>query len=311
MDWTTDRIILDPAGAAAELASLQMLNATLMGDDESKPRYTTKRLHSEIERRRQQDARRIEELLEAGNRYQQEARDARAAQRGGFQHRVDPWLLACFGETIARDKTERSHRFLEEALEAVQAAGTTRSEAYQLVDYVFDRPPGDLNQEVGGVEVTLAAFCLAFGINKALAAETELTRCWTKVEKIRAKQQAKPQFSPLPAHPEAIAEIAAERRRQVDQEGWTPEHDDKHAGGEIALAAATYAYVAAISDERRESVTRPYSIQNNMIARDLWPWSREWWKPTDRIRDLVKAGALIAAEIDRLRRAAAVSEPQP
>ena len=53
-----------------------------------------------------------------------------------FQERVEPWLLQCFGETIAADVVERNHRFLEEALELVQACGATQSEAHQLVDYV-------------------------------------------------------------------------------------------------------------------------------------------------------------------------------
>lgn len=115
-----------------------------------------------------------------------------------FQERVLPWLLACFGQEIASDKMERNHRFFEEAAETVQAAGMTRSEAHQLVDYVFDRPTGELPQEVGGVMVTLAALCLAQGIDMHGAGETELSRIWTKVEKIRAKQAAKPRHSPLP-----------------------------------------------------------------------------------------------------------------
>ncbi|WP_262027606.1 hypothetical protein [Microvirga sp. Mcv34] len=115
-----------------------------------------------------------------------------------YQERVLLWLLACFGEEIANDKIERNHRFFEEATEAVQAAGMTRSECHQLVDYVFDRPVGELFQEVGGVMNTLAALCLAHGIQMNAAAETELARVWTKVEKIRAKQAAKPKFGPLP-----------------------------------------------------------------------------------------------------------------
>jgi hypothetical protein len=138
------------------------------------------------------------ELLEANNRYLEEARQARATARGGFQGRVDPWLLTCFGESIARDRQERSHRFLEEALETVQAAGTTASEAHQLVDYVFGRPVGELPQEIGGTMVTLAALCLAHQVDMAEAGEAELARIWTKVETIRAKQAAKPKHGPLP-----------------------------------------------------------------------------------------------------------------
>ena len=115
-----------------------------------------------------------------------------------FQMRVDPWLLECFGEAIARDAQERNHRFLEESLELVQACGCTASEAHQLVDYVFGRPVGVIAQETGGVMVTLAALCIAHGTDMHLAGETELNRIWTMVEQIRAKQAAKPKHSPLP-----------------------------------------------------------------------------------------------------------------
>ncbi|WP_258400944.1 hypothetical protein [Cupriavidus phytorum] len=117
-----------------------------------------------------------------------------------FQARVQPWMLACFGAEIAGDKQERNHRFLEEALELVQACGATASEAHQLVDYVYGRPVGDKGQEAGGVIVTLAALCHAQGLDMHAAGETELARIWTMVEKIRAKQAAKPKHSPLPEH---------------------------------------------------------------------------------------------------------------
>lgn len=110
--------------------------------------------------------------------------------------------MACFGAMIAGDREERNHRFLEEALELVQACGCTASEAHQLVDYTYGRPTGEPPQEVGGVMVTLAALCLANGLDMHAAGEAELARVWTKVEQIRAKQAAKPKHSPLP---EALA----------------------------------------------------------------------------------------------------------
>ena len=132
-----------------------------------------------------------------------EARAAKPGQRAPeeFQARVQPWMMACFGPEIAADTQERNHRFLEEALELVQACGATASEAHQLVDYVYGRPVGDKHQEIGGVMVTLAALCLAQGQNMHAAGEMELARIWTKVEQIRAKQAAKPKHSPLPEHP--------------------------------------------------------------------------------------------------------------
>lgn len=116
-----------------------------------------------------------------------------------LQERVKPWLLACFGAKIAADKVERNHRFIEEALELVQACGCTQDEAHQLVDYVYGRPQGGINQEVGGVMITLAALCLANGFDMHKAGEVELDRVWQKIDQIRAKQAAKPAQSPLPA----------------------------------------------------------------------------------------------------------------
>jgi len=109
-----------------------------------------------------------------------------------FQERVLPWMLECFGPKIAADTTERNHRFMEEALELAQACGATASECHQMVDYVFGRPTGDKNQEVGGVMVTLAALCLAHDLDMHKAAEQELSDIWTKMDQIRAKHAGKP-----------------------------------------------------------------------------------------------------------------------
>lgn len=87
-----------------------------------------------------------------------------------------------------------------------------------------------------------------------------------------------------------IEEIAAERRRQIEVEGWTPKHDDdEHASGEMAYAAACY----CIADDNSPGFLLAY-----------WPWSHRWWKPKSRRRDLIRAAALIVAEIERLDRAA-------
>jgi hypothetical protein len=89
--------------------------------------------------------------------------------------------------------------------------------------------------------------------------------------------------------------IYRERNRQLREEGWTAEHDDLHNQGELAMAAACYALTEFNRDEEMYRLTPPQ-----------WPWEAKWWKPTphDRIRELVKAGALIAAEIDRIQREA-------
>jgi hypothetical protein len=81
--------------------------------------------------------------------------------------------------------------------------------------------------------------------------------------------------------------ISIERQRQIKVEGWTAEHDDKHKDNDLARAGAVYALPAKY---------RFYA--------QAWPWDKEWFKPTptNRIKELAKAGALIAAEIDRLQR---------
>ena len=116
-----------------------------------------------------------------------------------FQIDVDDWMDACFGSEIKKDFVERADRFLEEALELVQTVkGFNAERAHALVDYVFNRPMGDRQQEVGGVMVTLSAFCNVAGINIPHAARSELARVWKKIDQIRAKQAAKPTGSALP-----------------------------------------------------------------------------------------------------------------
>lgn len=114
-----------------------------------------------------------------------------------FQQEVRKWAVECFGELIANDKSERSHRFLEESIELVQALGCSQQEAHQLVDYVYSRPSGEPLQEVGGVMTTLAALCAANMLDMEYAGDIELKRIWANIDRVRAKQAAKPKNSPL------------------------------------------------------------------------------------------------------------------
>lgn len=96
--------------------------------------------------------------------------------------------------------------------------------------------------------------------------------------------------------------IAAERKRQLEVEGWTPEHDRHHDQLELARAAVVYAMPPTWRDETDiANVLFGRTSRNGTRFFGVWP---EGWdyKPSrdDRIRELVKAGALIAAEIDRL-----------
>lgn len=88
---------------------------------------------------------------------------------------------------------------------------------------------------------------------------------------------------------DAIADVVSERTRQILDEGWTPEHDDAHSEGELARAGASYALMAF----------SPHKLNRSPAS---WPWKSRFWKPTTSRRDLVKAAALIVAEIERIDR---------
>lgn len=95
------------------------------------------------------------------------------------------------------------------------------------------------------------------------------------------------------AHPstQAAKDVLAERLRQIHTEGWTHAHDDGHNQGEIAHAAGCYVLFAKLYPHPGESP-------------GIWPWDARSWKPTTYRAALVKAGALILAELERIDRAA-------
>lgn len=96
-------------------------------------------------------------------------------------------------------------------------------------------------------------------------------------------------------HGSGAARIHMERCRQLEHKGWTADHDDdEHGSGELIEAAICYAAEAHF-------LVAPGGIPGESKA--LWPWADQYWNPSpSAIRNLEKAGALIAAEIDRLRR---------
>jgi hypothetical protein len=153
-------------------------------------------------------------------------------------------------------------------------------------------------------------------VNRALGTDNEALGAFCDVADYVARLAARADDAARLGDGAAL--IAAECVRQVSAEGWTAEHDDAHADGSLALAGAVYAWPG----------------QRPLFVKKAWPWDRLWFKPTmpeveparcscrsvgecnhwgrptkaslrdARVRDLVKAGALIAAEIDRLQRAA-------
>lgn len=102
----------------------------------------------------------------------------------------------------------------------------------------------------------------------------------------------------------ALELLADERKRQIEVEGWAPERDDQYTYGSLAKAAACY------STPEMSRIVMSVDSKNPDYTPRHWPFSDEWWKPTpeNRIRELVKAGALIVAEIERLQRLEARNE---
>lgn len=91
----------------------------------------------------------------------------------------------------------------------------------------------------------------------------------------------------------AQADIISERQRQITDEGFTPEQDDKYDREELVSAAISYIRLATIWKDKD-----PVSYRN-CCAPMSWPWSPEWWKPTNPRRDMIKGIALLIAALER------------
>lgn len=91
--------------------------------------------------------------------------------------------------------------------------------------------------------------------------------------------------------------IAQERHRQIYDKGYSKGHDNRHSNNQLVYAAMCYACPA------QKKPSGPTAFFRSKEKPAMWPWDKEEWKPSpdNRIRELTRAGALIAAEIDRLQ----------
>lgn len=115
--------------------------------------------------------------------------------------------------------------------------------------------------------------------------------------------------------------VIAERQRQIEAEGFDRAHDDAHAPGELARAAAAYLYAGSVTDHRTRHALGSWRddseeapVMAALVVKELWPWEREWWKPRpdDRRRDLVRGCALGVAEGEHMeRRRRRRDQPRP
>lgn len=109
---------------------------------------------------------------------------------------------------------------------------------------------------------------------------------------------------PVTLTSQAQGDVLRERERQVYEEGWTEDHDDGHDGGELAAAALAYLGTTVLTRvliSKGRFAADP-AVHQSMEPPSIWPWERHWWKPKDERCDLVRAAALIIAEIERLDR---------
>lgn len=107
-----------------------------------------------------------------------------------FHRQVGAWVLEVMGETPhARDPRIRAGRFLEEAIELVQAVGLTQADVVKMAAYVYARPVGEVRSEIGGSLTTLSALARVLGYDLEVAAILELQRMNTPEVKDRVRQK--------------------------------------------------------------------------------------------------------------------------
>lgn len=108
---------------------------------------------------------------------------------GKNQARVAAWILETFGIEFLRNGHERTLRAIEEVVELAQAAGVTKEVVHRVVDYVFSRPAGDVEQEIAGSLVTIYGAATALGVDAQAELEKELARINTPEVKERCRRR--------------------------------------------------------------------------------------------------------------------------
>lgn len=124
--------------------------------------------------------------------------------RSLLQNVVHRWCVSAFGDDHARSVEQRGIRLAEEAIETAQASGCQAEMLHRLVDYVYSRPVGDLQQEIGGVGVTLLALGAAAAIDVDHAERKEITRVLSKPLKHFAARNAAKNAAGFSVEPQTV-----------------------------------------------------------------------------------------------------------
>ena len=114
------------------------------------------------------------------------------SQMASYQRRVRLWTEKCFGDVICLDRPTRRAQFFEEACELIQASELPLNIAMAILKNVYDKVPGNMNDETGDVMVSFDALCNSYDLSMQAEAEDALERCTTNIETIREKQKSKP-----------------------------------------------------------------------------------------------------------------------
>lgn len=106
--------------------------------------------------------------------------------------RVRKWIMRVFGVEVYWNRRERGRRFIEECIELVQAMDISKDDVQQILDRIYSRPVGDVEQEVGGVGITLLGLCGCLGLDFDILTDTELRRIEAlPIDHWRKRQAAK------------------------------------------------------------------------------------------------------------------------
>ncbi|KAB2788159.1 hypothetical protein F9K97_03380 [Brucella anthropi] len=195
---------------------------------------------------------------------------------------------------VAHEISDEQYTKIAEAINSVfiDTAPSPRAQALEEAAKFIDKKVSDYVQEHGATDPETGAVEFPGWGDEYVSELEELA------EDIRTLS-----YQSVAEQSAAESDVLSERRRQVEVEGWKPEHDDQHTDFSLARAAAVYALCAAVDSSNRSVMDNFQNVDTvPHPIRKLWPWNQNWLKPTSRRRDLVKAGALIKAEIERLDR---------
>lgn len=150
--------------------------------------------------------------------------------RKARQDRVFDWVTKAFGPDHANSMPQRATRFLEEAIELYQAAEGDLAMAHRLLDFVFNRPVGELHKEIGAVGFTLLSVAAAAGLSADQEEIREVDRVMSKDPAVFAQRNSEKNAAGFDA--QAYPDKPFNERRAGPGGLWTDEAGNWREPGE-------------------------------------------------------------------------------